>query len=199
MKRTLMFISLVLMSSAVLSVAQADNRQFLKDLLQQDRQRPLLDKNALQPPALSQADSDYVAQLKAQQQQRMADKQKSPPKALMFVSFSMPRNELVRRVQDATRWGIPVVIRGMVNGDMRQTANAVAQLIKASGQGGVQIDPTAFRQYHVDAVPTLLVNCEGKHDRLYGDIALTSALEKVAESGDCAPQVKQWLLKGVAP
>nr|WP_305847069.1 TrbC family F-type conjugative pilus assembly protein [Shigella sonnei] len=48
----------------------------------------------------------------------------------------MPAEELKQRVKDAAQLNIPVVIRGMVNGDMRATANAVAGLVKESNTGG---------------------------------------------------------------
>ena len=104
--------------------------------------------------------------------------------ALVFVSFSMPPDELKQRVKDAAELNIPVVIRGMVNGDMRATANAVAGLVKESNTGGVQIDPTTFRKYNITAVPVLIVACGNQGDtvdRLQGDLTLHQALKRVAE------------------
>ncbi|EHF3933573.1 type-F conjugative transfer system pilin assembly protein TrbC, partial [Salmonella enterica subsp. enterica serovar Newport] len=118
--------------------------------------------------------------------------------ALVFVSFSMPPDELKQRVKDAAELNIPVVIRGMVNGDMRATANGVAGLVKESNTGGVQIDPTTFRKYNITAVPVLIVACVNQGDtvdRLQGDLTLHQALKRVAEEGDCADTARN-LLRG---
>ncbi|WP_339057801.1 hypothetical protein [Candidatus Regiella endosymbiont of Tuberolachnus salignus] len=56
------------------------------------------------------------------------------------------------------------------------------------------IDPMSFRTYGITAVPTLVVTCKAHFDRVSGNIRLTAALKKVAESNQCA-QTAQALLK----
>ena len=129
-------------------------------------------------------------------QQSMQPQARPVDAALVFVSFSMPPDELKQRVRDAAALNIPVVIRGMVNGDMRATANAVAGLVKESNTGGVQIDPTTFRQYGITAVPVLIVACgeQGKKvDRLQGDLTLYQALKRVVNDGECADTARSLL------
>ncbi|MFH8136379.1 type-F conjugative transfer system pilin assembly protein TrbC [Pantoea osteomyelitidis] len=177
----------------------AENRQFIREQLKLDRQRfqslqtPELLKQA--HPLAPQEQSFIEAQ--AQQfRQSMQPGERPVDAALVFVSFSMPPDELKQRVQDAAVLNIPVVIRGMVNGDMRATANAVAGLVKESNTGGVQIDPTTFRKYNITAVPVLIVACGNqgdKVDRLQGDLKLHQALKRVAEEGDCAQTAKSLL------
>ena len=116
-----------------------------------------------------------------------------------FLFHSQCRYAAKQRGQDAAALNIPVVIRGMVNGDMRATANAVAGLVKESNTGGVQIDPTTFRKYNITAVPVLIVACGNqgdKVDRLQGDLTLHQALKRVAEEGDCAQTAKSLLGEG---
>ena len=133
---------------------------------------------------MNNTDSQWAQSLARQQQ--AAAGAKPVPQALYFVSFSIPQTGLKRLILDADRFGIPATLRGMVNNDMRQTANAVLQLVNEDQRGGVQIDPQAFRRYGINAVPALVVTCDGRYDRIAGNLALREALTKVAESGDCA-------------
>lgn len=191
----------LLLACPVMSVAteHTENRQFLKEQLQLDRQRFQFLQS---PDFLKQArpvapqDQSFLDAQAQQFRQSMQPGERPVDAALVFVSFSMPSDELKQRVQDAAALNIPVVIRGMVNGDMRATANAVAGLVKESNTGGVQIDPTTFRQYNITAVPVLIVACGNqgdKTDRLQGDLTLHQALKRVAEEGDCAQTAKNIL------
>ncbi|MDQ9128469.1 type-F conjugative transfer system pilin assembly protein TrbC [Serratia fonticola] len=183
--------------TAVGASEHIENRQFIKEQLQLDRQR----FRALTPPdelvpdrPLSAANSSFIDKLAEQQRQSSQRRETPQAGAVVFASFSMPENDLRQRVADATERGIPVVLRGMVGGDMRQTANAVVKLVKDSNQGGVQIDPVAFRTYGVQSVPVLVVTCgEGLYDRVHGDITLADALRKVAEDGECAATARHML------
>lgn len=143
--------------------------------------------------------SDYLRSLAAQGQQIMpraghsAPPEKPVPQALYFVSFSMPAEGMKALIQDAHRLHIPATLRGLVNNDFRQTANAVLALVKDDHKGGVQIDPTAFKTYGITAVPALVVTCPGHFDRVAGNIALPQALKKVAESGECSDVAEKML------
>ncbi|EGI6025955.1 type-F conjugative transfer system pilin assembly protein TrbC [Salmonella enterica subsp. enterica serovar Weltevreden] len=178
-----------------------ENRQFIHDQLQLDRQRfrALQTPEFLQQPRpVAPQDQAFLDLQASQFRQAMQPGERPVDAALVFVSFSMPPDELKQRVKDAAELNIPVVIRGMVNGDMRATANAVAGLVKESNTGGVQIDPTTFRKYNITAVPVLIVACGNQGDtvdRLQGDLTLHQALKRVAEEGDCADTARN-LLRG---
>jgi conjugal transfer pilus assembly protein TrbC len=137
---------------------------------------------------MNNTDSQWAQSLARQQQ--AAAGAKPVPQALYFVSFSIPQTGLKRLILDADRFGIPATLRGMINNDMRQTANAVLQRVNEDQRGGVQIDPQAFRRYGINAVPALVVTCGETYDRIAGNLALQQALTKVAESGDCADTAK---------
>ncbi|ENE6621565.1 type-F conjugative transfer system pilin assembly protein TrbC, partial [Escherichia coli] len=133
MKRVLISLALLLACGAGMASDHTENRQFIHDQLQMDRQR----FRALQTPEFLQrqwsAGAENQAFLDAQAsqlRQSMQPGERPVDAALVFVSFSMPPDELKQRVKDAAELNIPVVIRGMVNGDMRATANAVAGLVK---------------------------------------------------------------------
>lgn len=199
MSKTLFFLAALLTTGLVQATEHTENRQFIQEQLQLDRQRfrdlqtPDFLKQARPVAPQDQAFLDAQAQ---QFRQSMQPGARPVDAALVFVSFSMPPDELKQRVQDAAALNIPVVIRGMVNGDMRATANAVAGLVKESNTGGVQIDPVTFRKYDISAVPVLIVACGNqgdKVDRLQGDLTLRQALKRVAEAGDCAQTARSLL------
>ena len=83
--------------------------------------------------------------------------------APVFVSFSMPPDELKQRVRDAAELNIPVVIR---DGERRHAGHGecCSWSGKESNTGGVQIDPTTFRKYNITAVPVLIVACGNRGD-----------------------------------
>lgn len=200
MKQLPLFSALVLAGSvSAFADTNTDNKTFFSDMLQMDRERHsvLNAPDFARGPALSGLDSEFVAALK-QQQQQQAKVDDNAPVAMMFVSFSMPEDELRARVNDAADLGVTVSLRGMVNGDMRQTGSRVAQLVKETNKGGMQIDPVSFRRYGVSSVPTLIVKCGNASDRVLGDINLRDALKKVAEDGDCASFADSLLNREVA-
>ncbi|EBC4088827.1 type-F conjugative transfer system pilin assembly protein TrbC [Salmonella enterica] len=199
MKQVLISLALFTLCGTGVASDHAENRQFIHDQLQLDRQR----FRALQTPEFLQQQQSVAPQDQAfldaqvsQFRQSMQPGERPVDAALVFVSFSIPAEELKQRVKDAAQLNIPVVIRGMVNGDMRATANAVANLVKESNTGGVQIDPTTFRKYNITAVPVLIVACGNQGDtvdRLQGDLTLHQALTRVAEEGDCAETARNLL------
>ncbi|EPB5915856.1 type-F conjugative transfer system pilin assembly protein TrbC [Citrobacter amalonaticus] len=197
--KTLFFLAALLTTGPVLATDHTDNRQFIQEQLKLDRQRfqSLQTPDFLKQPRPAAPQDQMFLDAQAQQfRQAMQPGERPVDAAMVFVSFSMPPDELKQRLQDAAALNIPVVIRGMVNGDMRATANAVAGLVKESNTGGVQIDPTTFRKYDITAVPVLIVACGNqgdKVDRLQGDLTLHQALKRVAEEGDCARTAKNLL------
>lgn len=176
-----------------------DNKAFFSDMLQMDRERHsvLNTPDFARGPALSGQNSEFVATLKQQQQQQVKPDDNAPV-VMMFVSFSMPEDDLRERMMDAADLGVTVSLRGMVNGDMRQTGARVANLVKETNKGGMQIDPVSFRRYGVTSVPTLIVKCGKTSDRVLGDITLRDALKKVAEEGECAEFADSVLYREVA-
>ncbi|EFM0752154.1 type-F conjugative transfer system pilin assembly protein TrbC [Salmonella enterica subsp. enterica serovar Bredeney] len=194
--KSLFLLSVLFSAGLVQATEHTENRQFIQEQLKLDRQRfrELQTPEFLkQPRPVAPQEQSFLDAQAQQFRQSMQPGERPVEAALVFVSFSMPPDELKQRVQDAAALNIPVVIRGMVNGDMRATANAVAGLVKESNTGGVQIDPTTFRKYNITAVPVLIVTCGNqgdKVDRLQGDLMLHQALKRVAEEGDCAQTAK---------
>lgn len=147
-----------------------------------------------QPPrSLAQDDQSFIDQLAAKQRQ---DATEQPAEgALYFVSFAIPEEGMRRMLQEARRFGIPATLRGMVNGDMRETVQRVQKLVEAGGIDGVQIDPQPYTQYGVTAVPALVVRCAAGFDVVRGNLLMAQALKKVAKDGDCAATAQALLDK----
>ncbi|HHT3529922.1 TPA: type-F conjugative transfer system pilin assembly protein TrbC [Enterobacter asburiae] len=185
--RALLVSSLVFCLSAGASEqagVTASDRAWMKQ--QQDNLQAFKESLKGQSVALPPAQQDLIARLQqgVAKEQPGAEKKTFP--AIYFVSLGLPREGLLPMLQDAHRYGIPATIRGLLNNDLRQTANAMFALSKEDKNIGVQVDPTLFSDYHISAVPALVVTCPGHSDVIRGSLPLKEALEKVAERGDCA-------------
>ena len=115
------------------------------------------------------------------------------PEAIYFVSLGIPREGLLPMLQDAVRLKIPATLRGLVDNDFRKTAAMMFELTKEDKNIGVQIDPTLYSDYHITAVPALVVTCPGHYDVIRGSLPLRDALGKIAEQGDCAATARKLL------
>ncbi|EFP6323243.1 type-F conjugative transfer system pilin assembly protein TrbC [Salmonella enterica] len=173
------------------AVNTVENRQFLKQqetLSQQLRDRPDTQlktwaEQQIQDNPLQQSDSHYLDDLVRKQQSLQTEKPASG--AVYFVSFSIPEEGLKRMLGETRRYGIPATLRGMLNNDLKATADAVLSLVKDGATDGVQIDPTLFSEYHVRSVPALVVFCDRGYDIIRGNLRVKQALDKVATAGDC--------------
>lgn len=190
----------VLMSCAPVSTASgqvsvsASDRDWMKQQQQTlEAFRARLQGQPLQLPAEQQALVDRLQGDISRQQAERQEGQKRTFPAVYFVSLGLPREGLLPALKEANRFGIPATLRGLVNNDIRQTASAMFELAKEDRNIGVQIDPTLYTDYRITTIPALVVTCPGHYDVIRGSLPLKQALEKVAESGDCAATAKQLL------
>ena len=77
----------------------------------------------------------------------------------IFITLDMPRGSLQRLVDQATRSGATLVLRGLKSQSMRQTLAAVGELIQTRTVSWV-IDPDAFTRFHVSAAPTFVLTLD---------------------------------------
>lgn len=155
----------------------------------------------------------YVQQLKRQSVPAHGQGGKVANGAILFVSFSMPPALLEELIDDAESYKIPVVIKGLVNGDFTKTIEAIGKLkidMKKNSKNfsGVQIDPIWFDVFHINRVPALVVtkrneNCfaqgdcpNQKYDVVYGNISIKKGLEILSERGEVAKDIAQKILGG---
>lgn len=78
------------------------------------------------------------------------------PTLLVFVSFAMPEATLDRLLDQTARAGATLVLRGLVNGSMRDTVERVQRLI-GERRVAVQIDPQAFDRFSIVRTPSFVL------------------------------------------
>ena len=117
----------------------------------------------------------------------------SGPGLLVFVSFTMPEPTLKRLVDQAARAKATLVLRGFVDGSLRETVLRVQRLI---GKKKVvfQIDPQAFDRFAISQTPSFVLVRDGARTNscasgqcfpsdafvvTAGDVSLDYALENI--------------------
>ncbi len=119
------------------------------------------------------------------------------PKLLVFVSFAMPEPTLKRLAEQAGRANATLVLRGFVNGSLRDTVARVQGLIGA-GRVPFQIDPQGFERFAIDKSPSFVLVRDGASTsscasgqcfaneafvKVAGDVSLDYALESMERAG----------------
>jgi len=98
------------------------------------------------------------------------------PILMVFISLSMPEATLKRLVSQAARAKAYLLIRGLLNGSLRDTV-ARTQALLAGQSVAFQIDPQAFERYAIRQVPSFVLVREGADGTPCGD----------GGRGSCAP------------
>ncbi|BCU50940.1 conjugal transfer pilus assembly protein TrbC [Citrobacter amalonaticus] len=189
----LMACTLNVMASEQSSVSAGDMNWMKQQQQTLDDFKQRLQGATMQLPAEQQALIEKLqGDIGRQQAGQQAGEKRTFP-AIYFVSLGLPREGLLPMLKDANRYGIPATLRGLVNNDLRQTASAMFELAKEDKNIGVQIDPTLYTEYHITAIPALVVTCSGRYDVIRGSLPLKDALERIAKDGDCAETAKRLL------
>ena len=108
---------------------------------------------------------------------------KARPKVLIFVSFATPEATLQRLVDQAARAGATLVLRGMVNGSLRDTVTRMQALI-GSRRVAVQIDPEAFDRHGITRTPTFVLTVDGAGTEACASRVCSSSQQFVKVAGD---------------
>ena len=90
------------------------------------------------------------------------------PILMVFISLSMPEATLKRLVSQAARAKASLLIRGLLNGSLRDTV-ARTQALLAGQSVAFQIDPQAFERYAITQVPSFVLVREGADSTPCGD------------------------------
>ena len=116
---------------------------------------------------------------------------------LIFTSLSVPAASWRQWAREAARTGAPLVLRGVGEGGLPETAKRIGARL-GGAEVGVAIDPRLFRLFGVTRVPAVVVvpggvpPCRSRgcaddpappHDLVSGNIGLAAALEAVADEG----------------
>lgn len=100
------------------------------------------------------------------------------PTLLVFISFAMPMPTLERLVAQAQAFGATVLLRGLVNNSLLETAKR-CQVLIGQRQVTIQIDPQSFERFSIAQTPTFVLLKPGH--------ALASSLGEVHDAGEGAP------------
>ena len=159
--------------------------------------RPNID--ALPKPATrTPIDLEALARGYASQTEAMNQAQglATGPGLFVFISLSMPHATLQRLIDQAARARASVLVRGLVNGSLRDTVAQMQGLI-GTRQVAVQIDPLAFDRFAITRVPSFVLVRDGTRPvscasgscapadgflRSSGDVSLDYALEHMRRS-----------------
>ncbi|WP_245965979.1 type-F conjugative transfer system pilin assembly protein TrbC [Pseudorhodoferax soli] len=128
-----------------------------------------------QPLVKPSFDLEAIARGYASQSQEHSSPpaQQRGPGLIIFVSLAMPRLTLERLLDQATRAGASVVLRGFAEGSLRKTVTQLQELI-GNRPVGVQVDPPAFDRFAITRVPSFVLVRDGTRP-------------KPCEEGSCAP------------
>lgn len=167
---------------------------------------------------ISDATKPFLADLDRYRQSLNPKKQqggKVADGAILFVSFTMPNTLIKELLDEAHSLNIPVVIKGLINGDLNQTIEKIGMLKvemekEQKNFSGILIDPVWFDQFSIDKVPALVVtkrpngcfsqeNCpDQKYDVVYGNISIKNGLEIISQKGNDSSTFAKTLLGRVS-
>lgn len=150
--------------------------------------------------------TNFIHSLKIQQNKDNDVGGKVADGPILFVSFSMPIELIESLIEESTKYNIPLVIKGLINSDFKDTIEAIGKLKlrmekENKAFSGVLIDPVWFDIFNIDKVPALVVtqrpeNCYSqskcknqKYDVVYGNISIKKGLEIIAEKGEEASHI----------
>lgn len=105
------------------------------------------------------------------------------PALFVFVSFAMPEPSLSRLVDQAARAGATLVLRGFVDGSLRETVARMQSLI-GSRRVAAQIDPEAFDRYAIGRTPSFVLLRSGASSRPCGSTTCVAPDGFVLAAGD---------------
>ena len=119
------------------------------------------------------------------------------PSLYVFVSLSMPTKGLIELGREAKKYNGGLILRGLYQGSYQKTAAYLKEFIDKTGTG-IIIDPTLFKTYKIQSVPTIVVESSPEvYDKISGFISLKAALEIVEKEGIVADKAREILKKGI--
>lgn len=136
---------------------------------------PAPDVTALPQPATTANPADLAKQF------RRSPIQTKPatPEMMIFVSFSMPRESLLRIVEQSERTGARLIFRGFHGDKMTDMAAHISALLGKHRVEAV-IHPPAFGLFKVNQVPALVLAQSDAGDQLDSGCAQPDRYVKVA-------------------
>jgi conjugal transfer pilus assembly protein TrbC len=135
---------------------------------------PAPDVIALPQPATTANPEDWAKQFGQQPLQTKS----ATPEMMIFVSFSMPRESLLRIVEQSERTGARLIFRGF-NGDKMTDMSKRISALLGNHRVEAVIHPPAFTQFKVNQVPALVLAQSDAGDKLDSGCAQPDRYVKV--------------------
>lgn len=101
---------------------------------------------------------NVLDKLFARVQQPLQPATAGTPALMILVSLTMPKAALQHLAQQADQAGAVLVLRGLVEDSFDKTTQAIRDILgDTAGDSTFQINPTVFRRYQVQDVPTFIL------------------------------------------
>lgn len=137
---------------------------------------------------------EFLTQSKALSNDKITQENLNHNAALyVFITLGMKPKNIQLLIKEAKKYNAQVVIRGLKNNSFKETAEFLRKIAKDESEG-VIIDPTLFKKYKIQTVPTFVLaktcalfensKCDLEHDLLEGNVSIQYALEKIKARGD---------------
>jgi len=158
------------------TVLERSNRilQEINERVVNQYRAPALDVTALPQPATTVNPEDLAKQFHQQPLQTKP----ATPEMMIFVSFSMPRESLLRIVEQSERTGARLIFRGF-NGDKMTDMSKRISALLGNHRVEAVIHPPAFTQFKVNQVPALVLAQSDAGDKLDSGCAQPDRYVKV--------------------
>ena len=121
----------------------------------------------------------------------------------MFASLGLSDTILRQMFDYAKIYNGVIVLRGAEDNSFKKTAEHIGRLAKEGEEAAIIIDPTLFKQFQVERVPTYILakqgkcpmgmSCKPNYDKIIGNITPKYALEKFVEKGELFLEAKALL------
>lgn len=158
------------------TVLERSNRilQEINERVVNQYRAPAPDVTALPQPATTANPEDLAKQFHQQPLQTKP----ATPEMMIFVSFSMPRESLLRIVEQSERTGARLIFRGFNGEKMTDMSKRISALLGNHRVEAV-IHPPAFTQFKVNQVPALVLAQSDAGDKLDSGCAQPDRYVKV--------------------
>lgn len=121
-------------------------------------------------------------------------REESKQKLLLFTSFSVPLESWKEHSIFLEKTGGYFVLQGLPQNSFTALAQKMVELRKAGIRAEILLDPESFEKYEIHVVPSLVLDKGEQHDKVSGNLKISTALSLFAERGN-TQKVAQQLLK----
>ena len=144
---------------------------------------------------------DYITDQRANLNKMF--KQEEEVNFYIFASFTLSDTHLRQMMDYAKMYNGVIVFSGIENNSFQKTGEHIQGLARDGDEASIIIDPTLFKEFQIDQVPTYVLarrekcpvgmTCGASYDKIIGSITPKYALEKFAKQGDLTREAQDLL------